>query len=77
MEIGFTTTSFRQIRDREKIVVIPRYDGAFLDARPERLPDCGFDGNLLLAYTYLCGYWGIPAAMKRDSEKIRKQVEAR
>ena len=54
----------------------PRYDGAYLDALLERLLDCGFDGNLLLEYTYLCGYWGVPAAMKRDMEKIRKRVEA-
>ena len=55
----------------------PRYDGAYLDALLDRLLDCGFDGNLLVEYTYLCGYWGIPAAMKRDMEKIRKRVEAR
>ena len=55
----------------------PRYDGAYLDALLNRLLTCGFDGNLLLEYTYLCGYWGIPAAMKRDMEKIRKWVESR
>ncbi len=52
----------------------PRYDGAYLDALLDRLLESGFDGNLLLEYTYLCGYWGIPAAMKRDMEKIRKRV---
>jgi hypothetical protein len=52
----------------------PRYDGAYLDALLEKLLACGFDGNLLLEYTYLCGYWGIPAAMRRDMEKIRKRV---
>ena len=55
----------------------PRYDGAYLDALLDRLLDCGFDGNLLLEYTYLCSYWGIPTAMKKDMEKIRKRVEAR
>ena len=54
----------------------PRYDGAYLDALLDRLLTCGFNGNLLLEYTYLCGYWGIPAAMKRDMEKIRRRVEA-
>ncbi len=52
----------------------PRYDGAYLDALLEKLLACGFDGNLLLEYTYLCGYWCIPAAMRRDMEKIRKRV---
>ena len=52
----------------------PRYDGAYLDALLDRLLDCGFNGNLLLEYTYLCGYYGIPAAMRRDMEKIRKRV---
>ena len=55
----------------------PRYDGTYLDALLDRLLDCGFDGNLLVEYTYLCGYWGVPAAMKRDMEKIRKRVETR
>ena len=55
----------------------PRYDGTYLDVLLDRLLDCGFDGNLLVEYTYLCGYWGIPAAMKRDMEKIRKRVETR
>ena len=55
----------------------PRYDGAYLDALLDRLLACGFDGNLLLEYTYLCGYYGIPAAMQRDMEKLRKRVNAR
>lgn len=55
----------------------PRYDGTYLDALLDRLLACGFDGNLLVEYTYLCGYWGIPAAMKRDMEKIRKRVGER
>ena len=55
----------------------PRYDGTYLDALLDRLTECGFDGNLLVEYTYLFGYWGLPAAMKRDMEKIRKRVEAR
>ena len=55
----------------------PRYNGAYLDALLDRLLGCGFNGNLLLEYTYLCGYWGIPAAMQRDMEKLRKLVNAR
>lgn len=55
----------------------PRFDGAYLDALLKKLLDCGFDGNLLLEYTDLCGYWGIPAAMRRDLDKLRKRVAAR
>ena len=52
----------------------PRYDGAYLDALLDRLLSCGFDGNLLVEYTYLCGYCGLPCAMKKDMEKLRKRV---
>ncbi len=55
----------------------PRYDGPYLDTLLDRLLDLGFNGNLLVEYTYLCGYWGIPGAMKKDMEKIRKRVETR
>ncbi len=64
-------------RSEQRREQFPRYDGAYLDALLDRLFACGFDGNLLLEYTYLCGYWGIPAAMKKDMEKIRKRVKAR
>ena len=55
----------------------PHYNGAYLDVLLDRLLELGFDGNLLLEYTYLCGYWGIPSAMHKDMEKLRKQVEMR
>lgn len=52
----------------------PHCDGAYLDALLDRLLKCGFDGNLLVEYTYLFSHLGVPAAMKRDIEKIRMRV---
>ena len=52
----------------------PRHDKTYLDELIQKLIACGFDGNLLVEYTYLCGYWGLPGAMQKDFEKIRKLV---
>ena len=62
--------SFSELR-REQF---PRYDEAYFYALLDRLTQRGFQGNLLAEYTYLFGYWGIPAAMRRDMEKIRAHI---
>lgn len=50
-------------------------DRSYIDALIERLIQSGFDGNLLVEYTYLFSWCGIAACMKKDIEKIRAKVE--
>ena len=51
-----------------------RQNPKYIDALLDKLTESGFDGNLLLEYTYLFSYCGIPSCMKKDMEKIRKKV---
>ncbi len=47
-------------------------DPLYIDRLLNKLNECGFDGNLLVEYTYLFCWAGIPGSMIKDMEKIRK-----
>ncbi|MBQ6019738.1 MAG: TIM barrel protein [Clostridia bacterium] len=68
--IGSVHISYSEQR-REQF---PKYDGAYLDALLERLLLLGYDDNLLLEFTYLCGYYGVPSCMANDMKKIKERV---
>ncbi len=53
----------------------PKHDPSHMDALLAKLIECGFDGNLLIEYTYLFGRFGLPSCMKTDMDKLRKKVE--
>ena len=40
----------------------------------EKIISSGFDGILLVEYTYLFCYMGLPSSMKKDIAKIRAKV---
>ncbi len=46
----------------------------YIDKLLSKIISCGFDGNLLVEYTYLFSRAGIPSAMKKDLTKLRTKV---
>lgn len=50
-------------------------DPSYIDKLMNKLVECGFDGNLLVEYTYLFSWAGIPKHMIKDIEKIRKHTD--
>ena len=52
----------------------PRFDKTYIDALIQKLVASGYDGNMLLEYTYLFSYAGIPAMMIKDLNKLREKV---
>ena len=51
-----------------------RRDTQYIARLTEKLLSCGFSGNLLLEYTYLFSYAGIPHFMINDIQKLRKMT---
>ena len=47
---------------------------SYIDKLLEKLTECGFDGNMLVEYTYLFCWAGIPKNMIKDIEKIRRKT---
>ena len=39
----------------------------------KKLIETGFDGNLLIEYTYLFSYAGIPSCLKKDIFKLKEK----
>lgn len=114
MQIGFTTTTFRNIRDdigcnnfrtyfqsryrkreydldriertapfTESVHIsyselireqFPKYALSYMDALLDKIREVGFDGNILLEYTYIFSYMGLPSCMKKDIKKIRHKL---
>jgi len=52
----------------------PKYDLSYMDALLEKLLEIGFDGNILLEYTYIFSYMGLLSCMKKDIKKIKKKL---
>lgn len=52
-----------------------KQNSAYIDALLEKLLSSGFDGNMLVEYTYLFSWCGFAQCMKKDIEKIRAKVE--
>ena len=53
----------------------PHYDPTYIDALLRQLHACGYDGLLLLEYTYIFGRFGLPGCMKKDILKLREAWE--
>lgn len=53
----------------------PFFKPRYIDALLEKIISSGFDGNLLIEYTYFFGYIGLPSSMKKHIAKIRTKVE--
>ncbi|HHU84667.1 MAG TPA: TIM barrel protein [Clostridiales bacterium] len=52
----------------------PRYNPKYIDMLLDKIISVGFDGNLLVEYTYLFSYFGMSSHMIKDIEKIRKKL---
>ena len=53
---------------------IPKFNPTYIDSLLEKIISSGFDGNLLVEYTYLFCYMGLASSMKKDIAKIRAKV---
>lgn len=53
---------------------LPKYNPSYIDKLLDKLLESGFDGNLLVEYTYLFSYAGIPKYMINDINKLRKKI---
>lgn len=53
----------------------PKFDPTYIDKLLSKILSSGFDGNLLVEYTYLFCWAGLSASMKKDVAKIRAKVE--
>lgn len=52
----------------------PKHDPTYIDTLLNKLLEVGFDGNILLEYTYIWGRYGIPSCMIKDIKKIKEKV---
>ncbi len=52
----------------------PKYDPSYIDKLLGKLVNCGFDGNLLIEYTYIFSWAGLPRCMVNDIQKIKGKI---
>ena len=52
-----------------------KQEPTYIDALLDKIVSSGFDGNMLVEYTYLFCWCGLASSMKKDIEKIRTKVE--
>lgn len=52
----------------------PFFKPRYIDALLDKIKQSGFDGNILLEYTYPCGLFGLPFSMVKDMKKLKNKV---
>lgn len=52
----------------------PLFWPGYIDTLIDKLKQSGFDGNMLLEYTYPCGLFGFPFSMVNDMKKLKNKV---
>lgn len=52
----------------------PKFNPTYIDRLIEKIVQSGFNRNILLEYTYLCGFYGIPPCMVKDMKKLKNKV---
>ena len=55
----------------------PKFKPDYINSLLDKILSLKFDGNILIEYTYLCGYYGFVSSMKKDVAKIITRVEER
>lgn len=55
----------------------PKFNPDYIDKLLDKIVSLGFDGNLLVEYTYLFCYAGVPSSMKKDIAKIKAKAGKR
>ena len=53
----------------------PSYNGRYMDELLKKLTSCGFDGNLIVEFTYPGFKAGYPFCLKRDIKKLRGKLK--
>ena len=52
----------------------PKFNPKYIDALLDKIKKSGYDRNILLEYTYLCGYFGFASSMKKDMKRLKSKV---
>ena len=52
----------------------PRFDLSYIDKLLDKFVSVGFDGTILVEYTYFCTYLGFASSMKKSVNRIREKV---
>ncbi len=52
----------------------PKFNPTYIDALLDKIKQSGFDGNILIEYTYLFGYFGIPSYMYKHLTKLKSSL---
>lgn len=52
----------------------PFFDKTYIDLLLDKIIETGFDGNVLLEYTYIFGHLGLPSSMKKDINKLKAKL---
>ena len=52
----------------------PKFNLKYIDALLDKIKQSGYGGNILLEYTYPCGYFGFPSSMKKDMKRLKNKV---
>lgn len=53
----------------------PKFNPTYIDSLLNKIKKSGFDGNILIEYTYLFGYFGFPSSMIKDMKRLRNKVD--
>ena len=52
----------------------PKFNPKYMNTLLEKLIEVGFDGNILVEFTFVGFRYGLPSAMKKDIKKLRKII---
>ena len=55
----------------------PKFDPTYIDSLLDKIKQSGFDGNILIEYTYLCGYFGFSSCMMKHIAKLKNKLGER
>lgn len=60
---------FEQFREQ-----FPKLNPKYMDKLLEKLAECGYDGDVLVEFTFFSYHHGMPSAMKKELEMLRKKA---
>ncbi|MBR5233203.1 MAG: TIM barrel protein [Clostridia bacterium] len=52
----------------------PKHDPSYIDSLLDKLIETGFNGDILIEYTHLFSYAGIPSCLKKDIIKLKEKL---
>ena len=60
---------FEQVREQ-----FPKRDGKYINDLIFKLIECGFDGNILIEFTWISYHYGFTSALKNDIKKLKNTL---